>query len=53
MLYPRYHAPLHIRMYRDLCWYIRSFISAIPDMLAGLCLAALFALLPILAAFVL
>lgn len=52
MHYPRFIAPLHVRMYRTLCWYIRLFFTHIPDIIAGLSAVALMILLPILAAFV-
>ena len=53
MLYPRYRAPLHIRVYRDIIWYTRFFFTIVlPHLEAGLATAALFILLPILAAFV-
>ena len=49
----RFKPSLTIRMYRDLCWYIRLFFSLIPDIAIGLAsAAALFILLPVMAAFV-
>ena len=49
----RFKPTLTVRMYRDICWYIRLFFSLIPDIIVGLASAsALFILLPIMAAFV-
>lgn len=52
MIYPNYIAPRHIRVYRDICWYTRYFFTHISDFLAGLGVAVLIILLPIMAAFV-
>ena len=53
MLYSRYHAPMHIRVYRDIIWYTRFFFTIVlPHLEAGLATAALIILLPIMAAFV-
>ena len=54
MLYPRYLAPLHIRVYRDICWYTRFFCKhMLPELLVGAAFfALLFILLPVMAAFV-
>lgn len=53
MLYSRYRAPLHIRVYRDIIWYTRFFFTIVlPHLEAGLATAALIILLPIMAAFV-
>lgn len=53
MHYPQYRAPLHVRVYHDLLWYIRFFFTIIlPHLEAALATVALMILLPILAAFV-
>ena len=54
MLYPRYLAPLHIRIWRDIIWYTRFFCKYIlPELLVATALfALLFILLPVMAAFV-
>lgn len=49
----RFKPTLTIRMYRDLCWYIRLFISSLPDIIAGAATVSLIILLPIMAAFAL
>lgn len=48
----RFKPSLTVRMYRDICWYIRLFISFLPDLVAGLGTAVLITLLPIMAAFI-
>lgn len=48
----RFAPPIHIRMYRDICWYIRLFISCLPELLTCMAFGSLFILLPIMAAFV-
>lgn len=52
MNYPNYIAPRHIRVYRDICWYTRYIFNHLSDIIAGLGIAALIILLPIMAAFV-
>ena len=49
----RFMPSLTVRMYRDLCWYIRFFISSLPDIMAGAATVSLIILLPIMAAFAL
>ena len=52
MTYRNYIAPAHIRVYRDICWYTRYLFHHMPDIIAGLGIAVLVILLPIMAAFV-
>ena len=48
----RFKPSLALRMYRDLCWYIRLFISCLPELMTCMAFGSLFILLPVMAAFV-
>lgn len=50
-MYERYKAPFGARLWSNMVWYSKRFYKAFPDVLAGLGLAAMLVLLPIMTAF--
>ena len=48
-MYKRFEAPLGVRIWRDIRWGFGQLIEAVPDVLAGIGMAGIFVLLPIIA----
>ena len=50
-IYRRYKARFPVRLWRDIVWYLKRFIDAFPDFIAGFAFGCLVSLIPIVAAF--